>query len=85
MEREKKIEIGTPLAIGGATLIPIIELSMNQWQGKGGVSTFGIKQPTAVVVVSASGKHAFRISGEEVPLDQLIRETPGLAEVLENI
>ena len=85
MEREKEIEIGTPLAIGNTTLIPIVELSTSRWHGRGGVSAFGSKQPVAIVVVTATEKHAFRPSGEEVPLEQFVREIPGLDQVLESL
>jgi uncharacterized spore protein YtfJ len=82
---KKEVEIGNPMTIGGVTLIPVIELSLNYWHGGGRFSCFGIKQPVSVVVVSSSGKRAFRASGEEVSLDQLIQETPGIKEVLETI
>ena len=82
---KKEVEIGNPMTIGGVTLIPVIELSLNYWHGGGRFSCFGIKQPVSVVVVSSSGKRAFRASGEEVPFDQFIQETPGIREVLETI
>ena len=82
---KKEVEIGNPMTIGGVTLIPVIELSLNYWHVGGRFSCFGIIQPVSVVVVSSSGKRAFRASGEEVSLDQLIQETPGIKEVLETI
>ena len=80
---KKEVEIGNPMTIGGITLIPVIELSLNYWRGGGRFAYFGIRQPVSIVVVSSSGKQAFRTSGEEVPLDQFIQETPGIREVLE--
>ncbi len=82
---KKEVEIGNPMIIGGVTLIPVVEFSLNYWRGGGRFSCFGIKQPVSIVVVSSSGKRAFRASGEEVPLDQFIQETPGIREVLETI
>ncbi len=82
---KKEVAIGKPVAIAGATLIPIAEVSVNCWRGSGGISFFGAIQPGSVVVVSLSGKRAFRITGEEVSLDQLIGEVPGIKEVLEAI
>ena len=82
---KKEVEIGNPVTIGEATLIPVVELSLKYWRGGGGFSCFCTKQPASIVVVSPSGKRAFRISGEEVPLDQFIQETPGIREVLETI
>ncbi len=82
---KKEVEIGNPMTIGEVTLIPVVELSLNYWRGEGRFSCFGIKQPASIVVVNSSGKRAFRASGEEVPLDQFIQETPGIREVLETI
>jgi hypothetical protein len=36
-------------------------------------------------VVSPSEKRAFRITGEEVPLDQLIKEVPAIKELIRQI
>ncbi len=82
---KKEVVIGNPVAVAGVTLIPLAKVSLNYWQGNGGISFFGVKQPFGVVVVSPSAKRAFRITGEEVPLDQLIQEVPGIKEVLEGI
>lgn len=82
---KKKVEIGSPLTIAGITLIPIIETSLHSWQRKGGISFLGMKQPLSVVVISPSEKKAFKISGEEVPLDELIEEVPILKEKLDII
>ncbi len=82
---KKEVEIGNPMTIAGVTLIPVIEFSLNYWHGEGRFSCFVIKQPVSIVVVSSSGKRAFRASGEEVPLGQFIQETPGIKEVLETI
>jgi hypothetical protein len=57
---------------------------MNRWQGKKGVSVFGTKQPVAIVIASPTGKRAFRVSGEEVPLEQLVREIPGIEKTIQS-
>lgn len=83
---EKK-EVGTdnPVAVAGITLIPVAKVSVNYRHGNSSISFFGVKQPVAVVVVSRSTKRAFRTTGEEVPLDQLIQEVPDIKEILERI
>ena len=84
MEKQE-IEIGNPVAVAGVTLIPVIKISLNYWRRNGSLSFFGVKQPIGVVMVSQSTKRAFRITGEEVPLDQFMKEAPGLEEVLAGI
>ena len=82
---KKEVTVGNPMTIAGITLIPVTEISLHSWQRKGGISFLGIKQPLGVVVISPLEKKAFKISGEEVPLDQLIAEVPGIKELLNAI
>jgi len=85
MEKEEKIRIETPLAVAGVTLLPIVKTSLHHWQLKDRLLFFGSSEPVSVVVVSAQARRAFRISGEEVPLDQLGKEVPSIEEVLRSI
>ena len=82
---KKEVEIGNPVTIAGITLIQVTEISLRSWQSKGGISFLGTKQPLSVVVISPSEKKAFRVSGEEVPLDELIKEVPGIKSLLNDI
>ena len=82
---KNEVVIENPVTVAGITLVPVAGVSLNQWGGKRGVSYFSVKEPLGVVVVSPSAKRAFRITGEEILLDQLITEVPGLKEVLEGI
>ena len=82
---KKEVTIGNPVSVSGLTLIPVVQVSLNYWHGSRGTSCFGIKRPFAVVVVSPSAKRAFRISGEEISIDQLLQETPEIKEMLEVI
>ncbi len=84
MEKEE-VTIGTPVAVAGVTLIPVTKVSLNYWWGNGSLAFFGVKQPIGVVVVSQSTKRAFRVTGEEVSLDQLIQEVPDIKAVLERM
>jgi len=82
---KKKVAIDNPVAVAGVTLIPVAKVSLNYWQGNCGISLFGAKQPISIVVVSPSARRAFRITGEEVSLDQLVQEVPDIKEILEGI
>ena len=84
MEKEE-IKIEAPFAVAGVTLVPIVKTSLNCWQGKRCLSFFGTKQPVSLVVISPQAKKAFRVSGEEISLDQLIKEVPGIKEILEGL
>ena len=82
---EKEVIVENPVTIAGVTVIPVAEMSLNRWHGSRGFSFFGIKQPAGVVVVSPSVRKAFRTTGEEVSLDEFIKEVPDVKEVLEGI
>ena len=84
MEKEEII-IEAPFAAAGVTLIPIVKTSLNCWQRKDYHSFFVTKQPVSLVVVSPQARRAFRITGEEISLDQLAKEAPGITEMLERI
>ncbi len=79
---EKKIVVNKPVSVAGLTLIPIIQVSLNLWSSGTGEAFLAIKQPIAVVMVSPQAKIAFRITGEEVSLEELTQEVPGLKEIL---
>ncbi len=82
---KKEVRTDNPVKIVGATLIPVVEVSLNYWHDKKGIAFFGIKQPVRVVVVTPSVKKAFMVSGEEVSLNQLIQEMPDIKAILEEI
>jgi hypothetical protein len=79
---KKEVTISRPVAIGGTTLILITKSSLNCQPVGSNVFFSGTKQPVGIVVASPSTKKAFEITGREIPLNQLIKETPGLAGIL---
>lgn len=82
---KKEIAIDNPVTIDGLTIIPVVQVLLNSWHVKDKASFFGSKQPIALIVVSPLAKRAFRITGEEVSIEQLIQEAPGIKEVLEKL
>lgn len=78
-----KVEIESPLTMNGASLITVAEVSMNYGCVNGTVLFSGIRRPIAVVAVMPFARRAFRITGEEISLDQLVKEVPEVKEVLE--
>ena len=84
MEKEE-IRLETPFAIAGVTLVPIVKTSINHWQSKGELFFIGTKQPLSLLVISPQAKRAFRISGEEISPDELMKEVPAIARILEGI
>jgi len=84
MEKEE-IRIEPPFIVDGITLVPVVRSSTGSWQGKNRYSFFGLKQPVCVLIVSSQNKKAFHMDGEEITLDELVREVPGIADLLEGV
>ena len=80
---KKEVVIESPLSVDGLTLIPVVQVLQSFWQRGNNTLFFGAKRPVAVVVVSPSAKKAFRVSGEEVSVDQLVKEFPSIKGVLD--
>jgi len=78
------ISIDTPVSVNGITIIPVVKLSTG-YSLKGGIFAFIIKQPVAAAIVSASNRQAFRITGEQIPFQQLLDEFPEITDYLEQL
>ena len=80
----EKAEVRTeaPVTVAGVTLIPVVKTRLDYWRSKGRFSYFGNRQPVGIVVISLQTRQAFRITGEEVTFDQLIKEVPDIEKVL---
>ena len=79
---EKKVTVEKPIVIGDVTLIAVTRSSLKYKSTGKGIWLFGLKLPIAIVVISDSSKRAFRITGEEVSIDQLIEEFPEISIAL---
>ena len=82
MGKKTKLAVENPVSIGGTTIIPVVMTSLYYHHIDGIVSLIGFKQPVNLVVVTPTSRKAFRITGEEILLDQLIAEVPDLERVL---
>lgn len=82
MEKKKEITIGSPVTVAGVKVIPVSEVSSSYWHSQRGIAFSGSMRPVSVVIVSPSVKRAFRITGEEITLDQLAGEIPEIEEIL---
>lgn len=82
MERRKEVAVETPVTIAGITIIPVVMTSLHYQHIDGMVSVISFKRPTDVVLITPTSSKAFRITGEEVILDQLLQEVPELQKAL---
>ena len=81
MQTEKmKIEGG--ISEGAFTFLPVSRTTCRGEQTGQGVFFFAAKIPVAIVVLSPTGKRAFRISGEEISLETLAEEVPDIWEAI---
>ena len=82
---EGKIIFETSLVFPGVSLISISNYQTSCGKKAGGLFTYVTKKPTGLVVISSLVRKAFRVSGEEVALEQFVGEVPGLKEMLEGL
>ena len=82
---KKEIAIVNPVTVAGVTLIPVSKATINCWHSKRVIAFSGSTQPVSIIIVTPSAKKAFRITGEEITLDQLAQEIPGIWQTLEEI
>ena len=81
----EEITAGQPIRVGDITLVPIIRTFVSCAGVERGVVVHGSKRPTGIVVVSKGDKYAMNLTGKRMPIDQYLRQVPGLAEVLETL
>ena len=82
---KKEITVISPTTVGGTTIITVSNVKINGWLSKRGFFISGYGQLNNVIIATPSFRKAFRITGEEVPLDQLIQEHPDIQSMLEVI
>ncbi len=79
---KREVIVDSPVTAVGVTVIPVVKVSLYHWHDKHGTSFYGEKGPVSLVVVTPSARRAFRITGEEIALDQLMQEVPDITEAL---
>jgi uncharacterized spore protein YtfJ len=82
MEKEE-IRIEAPVTTAELILIPVVKDSLNYWSGKNRLAFIATREPLDLIIISKNEKRAFQMNGEEVSLEQLFGEVPGLKEKLE--
>jgi uncharacterized spore protein YtfJ len=78
------LTIDNPVSVKGLTIIPVVRFSLH-YSFTPCISVFSIKQPIAAIVISPLQRKALRITGEEIPLEQLLQEVPEIKKTLEKI
>ena len=84
MEKKEVIAIN-PVSVAGVKLVPVSKLKINCRQGKRGCAIYGNKQPDSIIVATQSEKRVFRVTGEEITLEQLSEEFPEIIKTIEEL
>ena len=78
---KKEIVIEKAFTLAGLSIIPVVEVMLKCSDNNNGIFCYYSRRPLAVIISSTSRRKAIRITGEEVPLDQLIQELPDLQQL----
>jgi uncharacterized spore protein YtfJ len=81
---KKHAAIDNAVSIDGLTIIPVADISLDYLIFDKFATVYGFKEPVAFIIVSPTGKRAFRITGEEVSLEQLVEEFPEIRKMFES-
>jgi hypothetical protein len=81
---KKQVAIDNAVSIDGLTIIPVADISLEYLLFDNFATVYGFKEPVAFIVVAPARKKAFRITGEEVSVEQLVEECPEIKEMSES-
>ena len=73
-----EVTVDDPIVLDGLTIIPVVSLSLNGWHLDNFTTVFAVKKPVAFLMMTPTERKAYGVSGEEVSIDQLIEDLPGL-------
>jgi hypothetical protein len=79
---KKEIVIEGPRVIGGTTILVVGNVWLGSASLKDRDAFFGSKKPTHVLVISDSERRVFTVDGEEIALEKLMKDVPGLSSYL---
>ncbi len=82
---KKEVTISSPVNIAGTTVVTVSTVKIESRYGRRSAVVKGNIQPDSVIVTTPAARRAFRITGEEIALEQLVREFPAISEKLEKI
>jgi hypothetical protein len=76
------LRAASPLRIGDVTLVPVERAEIRSSMGEAGCWVGAFKAVHAIVIADASGVRALAADSSDIALDDLIRNTPNLGDVL---
>lgn len=79
------LRAGIPVAVAGVIIVPVIQVFRDVQAGPGGLWACGFKTPAALIFCEARGKRAVDLTGRELAIADLLRDVPGLDEVLKTV
>jgi hypothetical protein len=65
--------------VTGVRITPIVRMSVGYTEIHGARSFYAGKQPVYLIITSKEGERAYSITGQEVPIQQVISECPAPA------
>lgn len=81
----KTLSAAKPLIFEDKTIIPIEETTVYGKSVFNSSFIYGSKKPSALIILSDGNKKAYNMNFEEVPVENIIEETEGLKELINNI
>ncbi|MGA1842742.1 MAG: hypothetical protein ACMUIU_19160 [bacterium] len=80
-----KLCLGTPRNIAELVIIPVERINISSHKIKKGIWFHGSKEIAALVIYTPYNLSAFDIDGQELSVEELACDVPGLKEFLDNM
>jgi hypothetical protein len=77
---KKEVIISRAINTAGTSIVTVATIEMNSRYGRRSAAVSGSIRPESVIITTPTSRRAFRITGEEIDLEQLLREFPAMAE-----
>jgi uncharacterized spore protein YtfJ len=81
MEKQE-LKVEEPVTVDGYTIIPVAKAARYGIHQKRSIYLQALKVPIAVVILTPDKHMAFDLTGESIPLDELLKNLPELAVMI---
>jgi hypothetical protein len=82
---KKKVSTENPISVNGLTLMPVVKTAIWGWGRRGNAAYAGYKRAVIIVTVIQGIKKAYRTTGEEISLEELVKEYPEVKDRIEGL
>jgi hypothetical protein len=77
---KKEVIISSAINIAGTSIVTVATIETDSRFGRRSAAVNGSIRPEGVIITTPTSRRAFRMTGEEIDPEELVREFPAVAE-----